>query len=162
MNRDQIPQPVTDLTYKKPCRIALPPLHGLHELVTGDDRSLFLVTSSVLAPVTLVPVVCARLNGDAVAGAAQFKCKLWAEGPPGAGNVASLTFVESSSDLSRGVAAAEQDDFLAVTPKMVRDASGEALGLKVRIDRMDRAAANSSPTSSVLRPDPGRQLVITA
>ncbi|CAO2198766.1 unnamed protein product [Urochloa humidicola] len=141
--------PVTDLTYKKPCRIAVPPPpHGLHVLVAGDDRSLFLVTSSALGPATLVSVVCARANGDAAAGAAQFKCQLWAEGPPGAGNAASLTFVVASSDLSGGVAAAEQGDFLAVTPKMVRDVSGEALGLKVRIDRMDRAAATSSPTSS--------------
>ncbi|CAO2185435.1 unnamed protein product [Urochloa humidicola] len=153
--------PVTDLTYKKPCRIAVPPPpHGLHVLVAGDDRSLFLVTSSALGPATLVSVVCARANGDAAAGAAQFKCQLWAEGPPGAGNAASLTFVVASSDLSGGVAAAEQGDFLAVTPKMVRDASGEALGLKVRIDSMDRAAATSSPTSSAR--SSGRQLVVTA
>jgi hypothetical protein len=70
----------------------------------------------------------------------------------------------SSSNLSGGVAAAEQDDFLAVTPKMVRerDAPGEALHLTVRIDKADCAAATSTPSPAARSSGTGTQLVATA
>ena len=72
--------PVTDVSYGKPYKIAVPrPPQGLHVLVGQEDRCVFLVSSSALGPVTCVSVVCVRANGDAAAGVAQFKCKLWVE-----------------------------------------------------------------------------------
>jgi hypothetical protein len=60
---------------------------------------------------------------------------LWMEDPWGSGIMAMLVFPVESSNLSGGFAAVEQGLFLAVTPKMVQDASGEAPGLMVRIDK---------------------------
>jgi hypothetical protein len=127
-------------------------LAKLHVLVGEKDRSVFLVTSSAigLGPGRLVSVVCARANGDAAAGVTQFKCQLRADGPPGSGSTGYQTFNVGSSNLAGGVAAAErQEDFLAVTPKMVRI-------------EVARAAATSTPSPAARCPDPPVQLASTS
>ena len=143
--------PVTDVSYGKPYRIPAPrPPQGLHVLVGQEDRCVFLVSSSALGPVTRLPVVCLRANGDAAAGAAQFKCKLWVE--DARGNATMANFWVESSNLAGGDAAVEQGLFLAVMPELVQ----------VRIDKHDRAAANSTPTPAARSSGSGRQLVATA
>jgi hypothetical protein len=85
--------PVTDVSYGKPCRIAVPRSpQGLHVLVGQEDRCVFLVSSSALGPATCVSEVCVRANGDAAAGVAQFKCTLWVEDPRGSGTMAMPAF----------------------------------------------------------------------
>ena len=152
--------PVTDVSYGKPYSIDVPrPPQGLHVLVGQEDRCVFLVSSSALGPATCVSVVCVRANGDAAAGVPQFKCKLWADDTRGNGIMAMLASVESSN-LSGGFAAVEQGLFLAVTPKMAQNASGEEPILKVRIDKLGHAAANSTPSPAAS--SSGKQLVATA
>ncbi|OEL22038.1 hypothetical protein BAE44_0016943 [Dichanthelium oligosanthes] len=71
--------PVTDVSYAKAHRIALPrPSRGLHVLVAKEDESVFLVSLSALGPGTVaVSLVCVRANGGAAAGAPHFRCTLW-------------------------------------------------------------------------------------
>nr|CAB3472414.1 unnamed protein product [Digitaria exilis] len=117
--------PISRVSYGKPYKIPVP-----------RPATQAQVPATTTA---LVSVVCARANGDAALGVAQFKCTLWADAQRGSGTVAMLTFPVGSSDLSGGFSPEEQGLFLAVTPKM-HDASGEGAGLVVRIDR----AASSS------------------
>nr|CAB3472412.1 unnamed protein product [Digitaria exilis] len=135
--------PISSVSYGKLHKIPMP------RPAAEEGQCVFLVTSSAAGPATttLVSVVCARANGDAAAGVAQFKCTLWADAPRGSEIAATLTFPVESSDLSGGFSPEEQSAFLAVTPKMMAhvDASGEAAGLVVRIDRVGRVAASSSP-----------------
>nr|CAB3476479.1 unnamed protein product [Digitaria exilis] len=136
------------VSYGKPYRIPVPrpatQAQGLHVLVGQEDQCVFLVVTSpaTKTATAFVSVVCARANGDAALGVAQFKCTLWADAQRGNGTVGMLTFPVGSSDLSGGFSPEEQGLFLAVTPKM-HDASGEGAGLVVRIDRAGRVAANT-------------------
>ncbi|CAO2193428.1 unnamed protein product [Urochloa humidicola] len=141
--------PVTSVAYGTPMRVALPPAapQGLHVLVGEEDQSMFLMSSSALGAATAVSVVCVRANGDAAAGLSQFDCKIWVhfsrEIDLGR-NYTMVTFPMPSSYLLPGsFTAAEQDYFLAVTPKMARDASGV---LTIRIEKTRGAAAQSTPT----------------
>ncbi|XP_039852098.1 putative E3 ubiquitin-protein ligase SINA-like 6 [Panicum virgatum] len=146
--------PVTDVSYAKVHRIALPRGSALHLLVSREDSQVFVVSSSALgagagaaaAAAAAAALACVRANGDAVAGAPRFRCTLWVQDARGGGNVARVTFEVPSSDLSRGFVAAEQGMFLAVPPELLRDAPGEAPDLMVRIDKAASAAANSPIT----------------
>ncbi|CAO2160863.1 unnamed protein product [Urochloa humidicola] len=142
--------PVTSVTYGTAMRVALPPPapQGLHVLVGEEDRSMFLVSSSALGAATAVSVVCVRANGDAaVSVVSQFCCKIWvplSREISFSRNYKTVTFPMPSSYLLPGsFTAAEQDYFLAVTPKMARDAS---CVLTIRIDKTRGAAAKSTPT----------------
>ena len=88
-----------------------------------------------------------RAGGDAVAGAPQFRCKLWVEVEGNKENLALVTSMVASSNLSGGFVAVEQGMFLAVPPKLLHDESGEASALMVRIDRAGAAAAAASARS---------------
>ncbi|CAO2193427.1 unnamed protein product [Urochloa humidicola] len=148
--------PVTIVEYGRAMKLTLPAPapapheQGLHVLVVkDDDRRVFLVSACALGPAMAVSVACVRANGDAVPGVPQFNCKLWVEYPRDSGNLALLAFPVPSSDLSGNFAAAERGMFLAVPPDMMakEDAPGrEAPDLMIRIEKADRAAANSTPT----------------
>ncbi|CAL4951176.1 unnamed protein product [Urochloa decumbens] len=145
--------PVTSVAYGEAMKLTLPPPPGqglIIVLVSGEDRSVFLVSSSALGRTTAVSVVCVRANGDAAAGVSQFSCEIFLQPPRDNRNLASLslTFPMPSSDMWAGVfTAAEQDYLLAMTPKMMAtDASGEAPDLMIRIDKAGQADANSTPT----------------
>lgn len=88
-----------------------------------------------------------RAGGDAVAGAPQFRCKLWVEVEGNKENLALVTSMVASSNLSGGFVAVEQGMFLAVPPELLHDESGEASALMVRIDRAGAAAAAASARS---------------
>nr|XP_034594485.1 putative E3 ubiquitin-protein ligase SINA-like 6 [Setaria viridis] len=132
------PWPVTAVSYGKPCKLPVPPPQGWHILVAGEeeeDRRVFLVAASVLGAATAVSVVCVRANGDAAAGAPQFECVLWVEGPVHNRAYTTISSTVRSSNLSRGFAAADQGMFLAVPPQLLHGASGETPVLTVRINR---------------------------
>ncbi|KAG2587265.1 E3 ubiquitin-protein ligase SINA-like 5 [Panicum virgatum] len=113
--------PITDVSYAKVHRIALPRERALHFLVSKEDSQVFLVSSSALgagaASAVVASLACVRANGDAAAGAPLFRCTLWVQDARGAGNVSRVTFAVPSSDLSGGFVAAEQSMFLAVPPR---------------------------------------------
>uniref|UniRef100_A0A0A9FVC8 SIAH-type domain-containing protein n=1 Tax=Arundo donax TaxID=35708 RepID=A0A0A9FVC8_ARUDO len=137
--------PVTDVGYRKPYKLAVPPPWGFHVLVGEEDRCVFLVSASALGAATSVSLVSVRANGDAAAGAQQFKCKLWVEAPRNGGKLAMVAFLVASSDLSGGFVAAEQGMFLAVPPELLPDASGETPDLVVRIDKAGAASSTTPP-----------------
>nr|XP_034586699.1 uncharacterized protein LOC117849239 [Setaria viridis] len=102
---------------------------------------------------SLVPsLVCVRAGGDAVVGAPQFRCKLWVEVEGNKENLALVTSMVASSNLSGGFVAAEQGMFLAVPLELLHDESGEAPALMVRIDRAGAAAATASARSPSATP----------
>ncbi|XP_066316188.1 putative E3 ubiquitin-protein ligase SINA-like 6 [Miscanthus floridulus] len=149
--------PVMEVSYGKPLRVALPPPQGWHVLVGEEGRRLFLVSACTLGAAAAVSLVCVRANGDAVEGAPQFKCKLWAGAASSKDSVAMMMSMVRSSSISGagGVfSAADQGMFLAMPPEILDDASvGEAPVLMVRIDRTGAAAKSTTlpPRSSSSR-----------
>ncbi|KAF0918377.1 hypothetical protein E2562_023539 [Oryza meyeriana var. granulata] len=134
--------PVAEISYGKPCKLAVPPPRRCHVLVGEGDRALFLVWPCAVGAVTAVCVVCVRANGDA---AAQFRCKLWAEVSTNNENMVMMTSMVRSSDLSGGFPAAEHHGmFLVVPPELLHEVSGEMPILSIRIDRAGAAAAKST------------------
>ncbi|RLN23658.1 hypothetical protein C2845_PM07G02610 [Panicum miliaceum] len=141
--------PVTKIAYGKPCKLAVPGLQGGQVLVGETDGCVFLVSPCALGAATAVSLVCVRASGDAAAGAPQFRCKLWVEVEGNKENLALVTSMVASSDLSGGFVAADQGMFLAVPPELLHDGSGEAPALMVRIDRVTAApAAARSPSAT--------------
>ncbi|PUZ57814.1 hypothetical protein GQ55_5G459200 [Panicum hallii var. hallii] len=141
--------PVTKIAYGKPCKVAVPGPQGGQVLVGETDGCVFLVSPCALGAATAVSLVCVRARGDAAAGAPQFRCKLWVEVEGNKENLALVTSMVASSDLSGGFVAADQGMFLAVPPELLHDGSGEAPALMVRIDRAAAAtAAARSPSAT--------------
>ncbi|OEL26581.1 hypothetical protein BAE44_0012401 [Dichanthelium oligosanthes] len=140
--------PATKITYGKPCKLAVPGPQGRQVLVGEGDGCVFLVSPCPLGAATAVSLVCVRSSGDAAAGAGagagapQFRCKLWVEVEGNKENLALVTSMVASSDLSGGFVAADQGMFLAVPPELLHDESGEAPTLMVRIDRAAVPAAS--------------------
>lgn len=134
--------PVAQVRYGKPCKLTVTPTRRWHVLVGEEDRCMFLVSLGALGAGTAVSLVCVRTNGAAAAaGAPQFRCKLWVEVPSNKENLALVTSMVRSSNLSGGFAAAEQGMFLMVPPDLLHGESGEVLLLSVRIDKLRFAAA---------------------
>uniref|UniRef100_K3XJS1 RING-type E3 ubiquitin transferase n=1 Tax=Setaria italica TaxID=4555 RepID=K3XJS1_SETIT len=144
--------PVAKIAYGKPCKLAVPGPQGRQVLVGEGDGCVFLVSPCALGAATAVSLVCVRAGGDAVAGAPQFRCKLWVEVEGNKENLALVTSMVASSNLSGGFVAAEQGMFLAVPPELLHDESGEAPALMVRIDRAGAAAAAASARSPSATP----------
>ncbi|RLN22135.1 uncharacterized protein C2845_PM07G02620 [Panicum miliaceum] len=129
---------VTKVRYGAACKLPVPaPPQGCHVLVGEGGRSVFLVSQCALGAATAVSLVCVRANGDAAAGAAQFKCKLWVEVelPSNKDKLVLNMSAVRSSDLSGGFPAADMNVFLAVPPVLLHDASGDAPDLMVCIDK---------------------------
>ncbi|EAY72326.1 putative E3 ubiquitin-protein ligase SINA-like 6 [Oryza sativa Japonica Group] len=148
------PWSVTQISYAKPCRLAVPLPRRCHVLVGEDDRAMFLVVSPSPCGVGVgaaVCVACVRANGDDAA-AAQYKCKLWVEVPTNSDNMVMMTSKVRSSDLSGGFPAAEQGMFLVVPPELLHEVSGETPILSIRIDRAAPAIAKpTTPRARSLR-----------
>ncbi|TVU22164.1 hypothetical protein EJB05_31846, partial [Eragrostis curvula] len=149
--------PVTEVSYAKPCLLAMPPVGGLvegvHVLVGKEDGRVFLVSASPLgAAAVAVSLVCVRANGDPAPGVPQYKCTLWVESPRGGVDAAWVTFAVASKDMPGGFVAAEHRSFLGVMPDLLHDAPGGTPVLKVRIDKIGgsgggaAAATARSPT----------------
>ncbi|CAO2160857.1 unnamed protein product [Urochloa humidicola] len=148
--------PVTKIAYGKPCKLAFPGPNGRQVLVGDGDGSVFLLSPCALGAAMAVSLVCVKAGG--AAAPRQFRCKLWAEVEGNNENLALLTSMVASSDLSGGLVAAEQGMFLAVPPDLMHDASGEVPALMVRIDRAGAAAAvvprSATPPLSATPPPP--------
>ncbi|KAL6847792.1 hypothetical protein ACP4OV_021920 [Aristida adscensionis] len=142
--------PVTAVSYGKPHKIAVPPPPaGRHVLVgEGDRRCVFLVSRCALGAAAAVSLVCVRASGGAAEGAPQFRCRLWAEVASDKENMAMMTSMVGSSNLSGGLSPADQGMFLAVPSELLHGASGEPPVLSVRIDRAGGAAAAASTVPS--------------
>ncbi|KAJ1282839.1 hypothetical protein BS78_03G082700 [Paspalum vaginatum] len=141
--------PITKFDYGRPCKLAVPGLQDKLVLVGEGDGSVFLVSSQcALGVATAVSLVCVRACGDAAAGAPQFRCKLWVEVEGNRENLALVTSMVASSNMSRGFVPAEQGMFLVVPPELLHDESGEAPVLKIRVDRIDRANGGASTARS--------------
>uniref|UniRef100_A0A0E0JDG7 E3 ubiquitin-protein ligase n=1 Tax=Oryza punctata TaxID=4537 RepID=A0A0E0JDG7_ORYPU len=136
------PWPVTDVSYAKPCKLAVPLPRRCHVLVGEDDRAVFLVSPCGVGAGTAVCVVCVRANGGDAA--AQYKCKLWVEVSSNHDNMVMMTSKVRNSDLSGGFPAAEQGMFLVVPPELLHEVSGETPILSIRIDRAAAAIAKSA------------------
>ncbi|GJN05975.1 hypothetical protein PR202_ga23656 [Eleusine coracana subsp. coracana] len=139
--------PVTEISYGKPCELAMPANADLHALVGKEDRRVFLVSASALGACVAVSVVCLRANGGDTAGVPQYRCKLWVESRRSAGDVAMVTFSLASKDMSGGLVAAELGSFLAVTPDLLHAAAGETAVLRVRIDKVSGDGGGAAPRS---------------
>ncbi|EES00395.1 hypothetical protein BDA96_03G096200 [Sorghum bicolor] len=147
--------PVTEVSYGKPLRVALPPPRGWHVLVGEEGRRVFLVSACTLGAAAAVSLVCVRANGDAAEGAPQFRCKLWAEAASSKESVAMMMSMVASCSMSGAGAfsAADQGMFLAMPPEILDDAfGGEAPVLMVRIDRAGAAAKSTTPAPRSSRP----------
>ncbi|XP_066382661.1 putative E3 ubiquitin-protein ligase SINA-like 6 [Miscanthus floridulus] len=143
--------PVTEVSYGKPLRVALPLPQVWHVLVGEEGRRVFLVSACTLGAAAAVSLVCVRANGDGAEGAPQFRCKLWAEAASSKESVAMMMPMVRSCSMSGAGAfsAADQAMFLAMPPEILDDVSGEAPVLMVRIDRAGAAAkSTTAPRSS--------------
>ncbi|KAF8724598.1 hypothetical protein HU200_020864 [Digitaria exilis] len=141
--------PVTEVSYGKPHRVALPPPQGWHVLVGRDDRCVFLLSPCALGAAAAVALVCVRANGGE--GVAQFNCKLWAESAAGSSGEVSMTMVMcevGSSSMSGGFSAAEQEMFMVVPPRILHEVPGEVPFVMVRIDRTASAAVAAAAKST--------------
>lgn len=141
--------PVTEVSYGKPFRVALPPPQGWHVLVGAEDRCVFLVSACALGvgAAAAVSLVCVRANGDAADGAPQFRCRLWAEAANSKESVVVMMSMVKSSRLCGGAgafSAADQGMFFVMPPEIMDDALGETPAVMVRIDRAGAAARSSS------------------
>ncbi|XP_040376737.1 putative E3 ubiquitin-protein ligase SINA-like 6 [Oryza brachyantha] len=136
--------PVIEISYGKPCKLAVPPPRCPHVLVGDDDRALFLVSPCAVGAVTAVRVVCVAANGDA---SAQFRCKLWVEVSANKENMVMMTSMVRSSNLSGGFPAADQGMFLVVPPELLQEASGETPIVSIRIDKAGAAAIAAKSTT---------------
>ncbi|KAF0918374.1 hypothetical protein E2562_023536 [Oryza meyeriana var. granulata] len=138
--------PVAEISYGKPCKLAVPPPGRSHVLVGDADRALFLVSACAVGASTAVCVVCIRANGDA---AAQYKCKLWVEVSTNDENMIMMTSMVRSSDLSGWFPAADKGMLLWAPPELHQEVSGETPILSIRIDRAAATAFKSATTSQV-------------
>jgi len=123
--------------------------------VGEEGRRVFLVSACTLGAAAAVSLVCVRANSDAVEGAPQFRCKLWAGPASSKESVAMMMSMVRSSSMSGAGAfsAADQAMFLAMPPEILDDVSGEEPVLMVRIDRAGAAAKSTTlpPRSSSSR-----------
>lgn len=141
--------PVTEVSYGKPHRLALPPPQGWHVLVgEGGDRCVFLLSPCALGDAAAVALVCVRANGSAAEGAPQFSCKLWAEAASSSDSVTMMSPMVGSSNLCAGFSAAHQNMFLVVPPGILHDVSGEPPFIMVRVNRAGAAAAAAAKSTN--------------
>uniref|UniRef100_A0A0D9UW76 SIAH-type domain-containing protein n=1 Tax=Leersia perrieri TaxID=77586 RepID=A0A0D9UW76_9ORYZ len=144
--------PVTEISYGKPAKLAVPQPGHCHVLV-GGDRDVFLVSPIAVGAATAVSVVSVRGNSGAAAGddtataaTAQFKCKVWVEVSSSSDNMVMMTSKVRSSDLAGGLPAAGEGMFLVVPPELLQELSGETPIVSIRIDRVGAAAIAKSTT----------------